>query len=65
MTEIEELRAEVAKLREEIVVLKLAGPVVHYHHHEAQPLTYMPNGQPAPYYPGGPLSTTCEWRNLS
>lgn len=64
MTEIEELRAEVAKLREELWSLRITG-VNHYHHHAPlQQPTYYPPLHPT-YYPntcGGRAEPV--WPNL-
>lgn len=55
MTEIEELRAEVAALREELRALKITG-VNHYHYHSAPPWPYpQPYSVPQIY----PWQTTC------
>jgi hypothetical protein len=54
MSEIEELRAEVAKLREEVAAQKARGVEVHHHYH-GQPPSLLPPpserlpGQPYPY----------------
>lgn len=61
MTELEALRAEVAKLREEIADLRRSG--VTHHHHYHQPAPWAPNYDLAPvvrpYYPDAPIPVTC------
>jgi hypothetical protein len=60
MTEIEELKAEIVKLREEVARLA-AGQVVHHYHHGPSPLEYQPARSPTiwpqPCFPGYPYVT--------
>lgn len=64
MTEIEELRAEIAALRREIAEMR-ADRVVHHYHHQAAPAPFTqapyvsPTVVPQPIYPGGPFPATC------
>lgn len=50
MTEIEELRAEIAKLREEVSALR-AGQTVHHYHHQAQPAPFVGSPTSVPHWP--------------
>ena len=59
MSELEDLRKEVAELRRELAEVR-ANQVVHHYHHQAPPVYVAPSPyMPAPYYPGGPYPTTC------
>lgn len=61
MSEIEELRAEVAKLREEVERFR-ADRVVHHYHHQAQPAPFIGPAYQPPQWPVGPLPVTCAQR---
>lgn len=62
MSEIENLRAEIAALRKELDELKASREVHHYHHQGAPASFVQPQYQTwpgvSPTYPGGPLPIT-------
>lgn len=58
MSEIEQLRAEVAVLRREIADLKASRTTEIHNHYHGQPASLLPQG-PRPLYPGGPHPATC------
>lgn len=55
MTEIEELRREIAALRKEIAGLR-AGPEVHHHYHGPQPSLLPQQPLHPQYYPTWPTT---------
>lgn len=62
MSEIEELREEVARLRKEVADLR-AGSVVHHYHHRVMGETLpapQPYSVPTAPYPGAPFPVVCE-----
>lgn len=61
MSELDELRAEVSRLRDELAELR-KGVTVHHYHHQVMGQTIAP--PPNPYlpqvpYPGWPFPVTC------